>query len=69
MPHDKHGNELKVGDIVYVPARVKVIELTEHYCNVTLETTERMPPHGQVTTLVLNSKQTVKGPIARTFQP
>ena len=69
MPHDLNGQELKVGDLVYVPARIKAIELTEHYCNVTLETSERMPPHDTVSTLVLNSRQTVKGAIVRSMGP
>ncbi len=69
MPHDREGNELKVGDLVYVPAKIKTIELTEHYCNVTIETSERMPPRDAVTTLVLNSRQTVKCSIQRSMTP
>jgi len=67
MPHDRDGKELKVGDVVYIPARIKTIELTEHYCNVTVETSQRMPPHDSVITIVLNSVQTVKGFIERTM--
>ncbi len=67
MPHDRDGKELKVGDTVYIPARIVKIELTEDYCNVTVETSQRMPPHGTVTTLVLNSKQAVKGAVERTM--
>lgn len=69
MPHDRDGNELRVGDVVYIPARITTIELTESYCNVTVETSQRMPPHDSVTTIVLNSVQTVKGAVARTIPP
>lgn len=67
MPHDIDGNELKVGDIVYIPVKIKTIELTENYCNVTVETQHRMPPLDSVTTIVLNSKQVMKGSIERSM--
>jgi hypothetical protein len=60
MPHDKRGEELRVGDTVLVPCVVKAIHLTADYCNVDLETKEPMHPFAQKTALVLNSKQTVK---------
>lgn len=62
MPHDHHGAELKVGDVVMVPCVVKAIHLTEDYCNVDLVTREYMHPSHDVTKLTLNSRQTVKPP-------
>lgn len=60
MPHDMNGTELKVGDIVNVPCRVKEIHLTEEYCNVGLETREPMYPGDQKNHLSLNAKQVIK---------
>jgi len=60
MPHDKRGIELRVGDIVMVPCRIKAIHLTEEYCNVDLETTLPMIPSKRATALTLNSRQTIK---------
>ena len=42
MPHDIHGKELRVDDLVAVRCRVKEIYLGEEFCNVTLETVEPM---------------------------
>lgn len=60
MPHDKRGEELKVGDTVMVPCVVKAIHLTEDYCNVDLETKLTMPPLDSVQKFTLNSRQTIK---------
>jgi hypothetical protein len=60
MPHDKRGEELKVGDTVMVPCTVKAIHLTEDYCNVDLVTKLTMPPQETTQTLTLNSRQTIK---------
>lgn len=60
MPHDRRGEELKVGDTVMVPCVIKAIHLTEDYCNVDLETKLTMPPLGTPTKLTLNSRQTDK---------
>jgi hypothetical protein len=60
MPHDRDGQELKVGDLVNVPCRVKAIHLTEDYCNVDLEVRHPMPPAQTINTLALNAKQVVK---------
>ena len=60
MPHDRNGNVVAVGVIVMVPCRVKAIHLTADYCNVDLETQERMPPLGTTSTLSLNMRQVVK---------
>ncbi len=67
MPHDKRGEELKVGDTVMVPCRIKAIHLTEDYCNVDLETTVTMPPSDQATRLTLNSRQTIKPTASHRF--
>lgn len=60
MPHDKEGVQVNVGDLVYVPCRVKAVHLTEDYCNVDLTTVEIMPPSTQPSTFTLNSKQVIK---------
>lgn len=60
MPHDNKGQELSVGDLVMVPCRVKVIQLTEDYCNVTLEVRVNMWPSDTPTSLTLNSRQVLK---------
>ena len=60
MPHDLNGTEVRVGDRVNVPCKVTAIQLSEEYCNVTLETTEEMFPSGQKLRLDLNMKQVVK---------
>lgn len=63
MPHDRHGTLLTVGDVVMLPCIVKKIELTEDYCNVTLETQYEMPPGPLVgntairQSILVNSKQ------------
>lgn len=62
MPHDINGDELHVGDLVTVRCRVKELHLTEEFCNVTLETTEKMFPGEHYSGMVLNAKQTVKVP-------
>ena len=62
MPHDNTGQELHVGDIVLVPARIKAIHQTEHYCNITLVTREVMPPTTEPTELTLNSHQVYRDP-------
>lgn len=60
MPHDKRGDEIKVGDIVNVPCKVTGVHQTEEYCNVDLVTTEVMPPTEQPNRLTLNSRQVIK---------
>lgn len=67
MPHDKRGTELKVGDTVMVPCKIKAIHLTEDYCNVDLETKEGMPPSMNKNTFSLNSKQTIKPTATHSF--
>ena len=60
MPHDRDGQELRVGDIVRVTCHVKKIEQSEDYCNLTLETSQPMHPGNQRSPVVLNAKQVVK---------
>lgn len=67
MPHDKRGTELKVGDTVMVPCRVKAIHLTEDYCNVDLETALTMPPRDTRQAFTLNSRQTIKPTATHSF--
>lgn len=45
--HDKNGTELKVGDIVLVPAVITSLSAgTEEYCNVSIETVHGRRPDG-----------------------
>ena len=60
MPHDAYGHALNVGDVVYIPAKVKEIHQTEEYCNVTLETEKAMYPSSQATAISLNAQQVEK---------
>lgn len=57
MPHDLSGNELKVGDRVLIPCRIKALHLTEEYCNLDLETIQPMYPGDKLNNFTLNSKQ------------
>ncbi len=60
MPHDKNGQELKVGDTVNIEATVTDVQLGEEFCNVNLETVEPMFPGEHKTLIVLNARQTEK---------
>ncbi len=60
MPHDMEGNEVAVGDRVMVPCRVAALYTTEEFCNVTLETEEKMYPGENVSSVVLNARQVLK---------
>jgi hypothetical protein len=62
MPHDLNGDELHIGDLVTVRCRVRQIHPTVDFCNLTLETTERLFPGDQYVGLTVNAKQTVKVP-------
>lgn len=44
--HDAIGRELKVDDIVLIPARITELFATEDYCNVSLETLYGRRPDG-----------------------
>lgn len=61
MPHDKSNNDLKVGDSVII--RGKVTAITQdgnHFCNLTVETDEKMYPSESKSALSLNAKQVEK---------
>jgi len=45
MPHDFVGNIISVGNIVWIPCRVKLVHLSEDYCNLDLESIHSMPPY------------------------
>lgn len=49
--HDRNGRELKAGDIVLIPARVKDLYATEDYCNVSLESVYGRRPDGSKETI------------------
>lgn len=57
MPHDIDGSEFHVGDIVQVECKITEIHMTEEYCNISLETIQKMYPSENRTNLVLNGKQ------------
>jgi hypothetical protein len=55
--HDKNGKLLKVGDKVNIPCIIKSVSTSEDYCNITVETTEKMLPENKYTsTYALNAK-------------
>lgn len=41
--HDAKGRELKVGDFVMIPCRVKAIHASEDFCNVQLQSIATIP--------------------------
>jgi hypothetical protein len=62
MPHDAKGTELKVGDTVLVPFKVKSIGASELYCNVDLEACATVPPEHtfRPTLSAINSRMMVR---------
>lgn len=44
--HDAKGRDLKVGDMVLVPAKVTSVSPTEDYCNVSIESFYGRRPDG-----------------------
>lgn len=44
--HDARGRELKVGDVVLVPAKITQLSATPDYCNVTVESLFGRRPDG-----------------------
>lgn len=62
MPHDAKGRELKPGDLVVVPFRVKSVQQTEEYCNLELETCATMPPEHKFKTNLsaINTKMVLR---------
>lgn len=57
MPHSQKGRELKVGDVVWIPAVVESIQPGIEYCNCTVRTQHPMPPYKEGQSIVLNTKQ------------
>jgi hypothetical protein len=60
MPHCKNGHELKVGDVVMIPAKVVSVEKNPDYCNCQVETLEPMHPGKHKSTFTINTKQCVR---------
>ena len=62
MPHDYNDNILSVGNIVWIPCRVKAVHLTEDYCNLDLQSMNPMPsyPNQYLNISAINSKQVRK---------
>ena len=61
MPHDKFGQLLEVGDEVIVRGRVSEITTGSEFCNVRVETLEKMHTTRETgETLWLNAKQVEK---------
>ena len=54
--HDAKGRELKAGDMVLIPARIKELYQTEDYCNVSAESMiGRRPDHLRETFSAINT--------------
>lgn len=62
MPHDLHGEPLKVGDVVLVPCVVTSVTASEEFCNVGVETLYPMFPGDHKSSGSFNAKQVVKPP-------
>lgn len=63
MPHDIHNELINVGDIVYIPAKVKAVHMSENFCNCDLEFMYIMPGRSiRDTYSAINTKQLVKHP-------
>lgn len=62
MPHDAKGRELKAGDTILVPFKVKAVHQTEDACNLDLETCATMPPEHkwQPGLSAINSRMTLR---------
>lgn len=59
MPHDKNGKEVFPGDLIFVPARVISVSPGNDYCNLNLETVEKMFPSDTTNTMTLNTRQVI----------
>jgi hypothetical protein len=57
MPHDRTGQPIEVGGEVTVSFRVQAVQSGDEYCNVTLESVERMYPGEHKTVLNVNARQ------------
>jgi hypothetical protein len=59
--HDAKGRELKIGDVVLMPCRIKAVYTTPDFCNVSLETIGGRSPDGQRNTYAnINTKQLIR---------
>ncbi len=58
--HDRDGRPITEGDLVNVPCVVKSYCGGTDYCNVTVETVEKMFPSEHKSCFSLNSRQVVK---------
>lgn len=57
MPHDKNGKVVEVGQVVKIDFKVTAVQRGEDYCNVTLETLDRMYPGDHKSSFTANAKQ------------
>jgi hypothetical protein len=61
MPHDANGELINVSDIVYIPAKVKAVHMSEEFCNLDLEFMYIMPGRSERDTFsAINTRQVVK---------
>ena len=61
MPHTQDNHIVAVGDVLYLPCRVKNVHAGVEYCNVDVETVYPMPPYDTPTTFsAINTRQFVK---------
>lgn len=61
MPHDKNGLLVQPGDTVTMEFIVKEVSTGEEYCNLHLESVEKLYPGIHPTTLsAVNARQVVK---------
>jgi len=59
--HDAFGRELKVGDTVMMPFKVKQIHSSEEYCNCDIESIATMPGNESHTSLsAVNTQQVIR---------
>lgn len=60
MPHTRDGLLVNVGDVLYLPCKVKSVQTGEEFCNVDVETLYPMPPYDHPSNFsALNTKQFV----------
>lgn len=57
MPHDRKGQQLKIGDIVMIPAIITGVDRHDEYINVAVDTIEPMFPGEHKTPILLNAHQ------------
>jgi hypothetical protein len=55
--HDAKKRELKVGDTVLIPCRVREVQAQDNHCNVTVDTLGGRIPDGQTECVTLNTAQ------------